>query len=242
MEGFAKITVSELGIKCRSKKEVYNLLWNEGAVYLPPIKDANHKFISQIMVGEKKYLKWSSVKVCTIPHYGKLRISDLIKFTRTQIDIDSYLPDYEYTKLQNRQWLCNVLNTLIGPALKKYIDDNIKERAKYVVNQKKLSVKALPELIHIFKNSNNVSVENGRTNHLIKKFGKRKWDEIENTDRDKLKDANKNIELLKSEIDRLEEKIIKYEDTQNALLKDKDKLYKLYEAGYIDSDGEIKQN
>ena len=122
------------------------------------------------------------------------------------------------------------------------IDDNIKERAKYVVNQKKLSVKALPEFIHIFKNSNNVSVENWRTNHLIKKFGKRKWDEIENTDRDKLKDANKNIELLMSEIDRLEEKIIKYEDTQNALLEDKDKLYKLYEAGYIDSDGEIKQN
>ena len=79
----------------QKQERVYNLLWNEDAAHLPPIKDANHKFISQIMVGDKKYLKWSSVKVCTTPHYGKLRISELIKFARTQIDIDSYLPDYE---------------------------------------------------------------------------------------------------------------------------------------------------
>ena len=40
MDSFAEIQVSELGIKARSKKEVYNLLWNEGDVYLPPIEDA----------------------------------------------------------------------------------------------------------------------------------------------------------------------------------------------------------
>ena len=40
-------------------------------------------------------------------------------------------------------------------------------------------------------------------------------------------------------INRLEDKIIKYDDTQSVLLEDKEKLCKLYEAGYIDSDGEI---
>ena len=87
MERYSEITISELGIKRRNKKEVYDLLWNEGAVYLPPLKDSNHKFISQIIAGDKKFLKWLSVKVCTIPHYEKLRIPDLIKFARTQIDI-----------------------------------------------------------------------------------------------------------------------------------------------------------
>ena len=122
-----------------------------------------------------------------------LRITDLIKFARTQVDIDSYLPEYEYSKLPNRQWLCNAINTLAGPSLKRYVDDKIKERVKYIVNQKKLTVKAPSEFIQIFKNSSNISLEIGRTNHLIKKLGKRKWDEIEDTDRDKLKEANKNL-------------------------------------------------
>ena len=179
--------------------------------------------------------------VCTIPHYMMLRITDLLKFARTQVDIDSYLPEYGYSKLTNRQWLCNVINTLVGPYLKRYVDDKIKDRVKYIVNQKKLTVKALPEFIQIFKSSSNISLENGRTNHLIKKLGKWKWDEIEDTDRDKLEEANKNLEFLQSKIDILEEKILTYEKNKNALLEDKDKLYKLYEAGYIDSDGEIKK-
>ena len=58
------------------------------------------------------------------------------------------------------------------PALKKYIDDKVKQTAKYVINKKSLSVKALPEFISLFKNSNNFSVEKGRTNHLIKSLGK----------------------------------------------------------------------
>ena len=122
------------------------------------------------MVGDKTYLKWSNVKVCTIPHSNKLRIYNLVSFGRTQIEFDYYLIDYEYAKFPNKQWLCNVLNALIGPALKKYIDDMVKQRVKYVVNKKKLSVKALPEFISILKNSNNVSVVKGRTNHFIKKL------------------------------------------------------------------------
>ena len=241
MEDYCEITVNELGIKCRSKKEVYNLLWSEGGIYLPPIKDTNHKFISQLM-GRQEAFEVLNVKVCTIPHYNKLRIADLLKFARTQIDIDSYLPDYDYSKLPNRQWLWNVLNTLLGPALKKYMSESIEGRVKYLINKKKLTVKALPEFINIFKNSKNVSVENGRTNHLIKRFGKRKWDQMENTDKDKLLDANKNLEALKKQIEQLEDKIENYEHNENALLQDKEKLYKLYEAGYIDSDGEIKES
>ena len=63
MADFSEITMNELAIKCLSKKEVYNLLCNEGAVYLPPIQDTSRSFIYQILVGDKKYLKWSSVKV-----------------------------------------------------------------------------------------------------------------------------------------------------------------------------------
>ena len=38
MAEFSEITINELAIRCRSKKEVYNLLCSEGAAYLPPVK------------------------------------------------------------------------------------------------------------------------------------------------------------------------------------------------------------
>ena len=141
MEAYSEIAVNELGVRWRSKKEVDNLLLSEGGIYLPPIRDANHKYIYQIIVGENKHLKWKDVNVWTIPHYDKLRISDLLKFARSHIDIDSYLPDYEYNKYSNRQWLCNVLNTLLGSALTKYIEQSIENRVKYVVNKLSLQSK-----------------------------------------------------------------------------------------------------
>ena len=45
---------------------------------------------------------------------------------------------------------------------------------------------------------------------------------MENTDKDKLLDANKNLEALKKQIEQLEDKIENYEHNENALLQDKE--------------------
>ena len=44
----------QLGVKGKSKREIYNILATEGKVYLPPYKDSHYKFISQVLVGEKE--------------------------------------------------------------------------------------------------------------------------------------------------------------------------------------------
>ena len=240
MDEYDEIAINELGLKSRSKREVYNLLWNEGGIYLPPLKDSHHKFISQIMVGDKKFLKCSQVKVCTVPHYKMLTIPDMLKFAKTKVDINLFLPDYEYQKYPNRQWLWNVLNTVLGDDFKKFVNEKIQERVKHVIWQKRMTVKALPEFIAIFKNSKNISVHNGRTNHLLRKFGKRKWDQMESDDKEKLKEAEAKLKNMESTIEKLENKVKDYMYTQESLLQDKEKLCKLYEEGYIDSDGEIK--
>jgi hypothetical protein len=49
----ASLTIDEFGIKAQSKTEVYQLLTTEGKVYLPPMKEAGHKYISQVVRGEK---------------------------------------------------------------------------------------------------------------------------------------------------------------------------------------------
>ena len=76
--------------------------------------------------------------------------------------------------------------------LKKFVNDKINERVKYVIAQKRMTIKALPEFVTIFKNSKNISVHKGRTNHLPKIYDKRKWDKIVSDDRDKPKEAENN--------------------------------------------------
>ena len=39
-------TTSQLGIKCKSIKEVHQLMTTEGHVYMPPIKLSNHDYVA----------------------------------------------------------------------------------------------------------------------------------------------------------------------------------------------------
>ena len=56
---------------------------------------------------------------------------------------------------------------------------------------------------------------------------------------DQNKEENKEVDLLWNKIKSLENKIKEYQANQDLFLQDKEKLVKLYQGGYIDSDGEI---
>ena len=45
--------VRQMGIKCMSKREVYNTLAIKGNIYLPPIHDTNCDYISDVISGRK---------------------------------------------------------------------------------------------------------------------------------------------------------------------------------------------
>ena len=138
MNHYAEMQISQIGLKSKSKKEVYDLLWNEGYIYLPPIRDAHHKLISQVIIGEKKHLKCSAIKICRIPHLKDLRVEDLLAFGANHINIDDYIPVYNYHKLPNREWLANVLNTLVGQKFKDFTEEKICARVKHIVTRRSL--------------------------------------------------------------------------------------------------------
>ena len=166
MDSYAEMQISELGFKAHSKNEVYDLLWNEGGIYFPPIEDANHKYISQVIVGDKLHLKCKNIIVCRVPHLKGLTVEDLLKFGEENSNIKDYLPEYEYQKQPNRQWLCNILNTLLRDKFADFVKEKIRDRVKHAVRQKSLNVKALPEFFDIFRKSNNISLQKGRSHFL----------------------------------------------------------------------------
>ena len=237
MEEFSEVLIQQVGLKWRSKKEDYNILTTEGGCSPPPLADSNYKYISTILVGDKKVIKWKNAKVCSVPHLKGLTIKNLLEFAKTQIEIDMYIPDYEYDKTPDRSWIWNVINTLWQDKFRKFIDDKISERVKHSINMKSLNIKALPEFINILKSSKNISTDNGRFHFLLKTAGKRKWEEVKKDDAEQLRYTLKENRILQDKIEKLHEKMVKYEDAQNGLLADRGKLCKLYQEGIINSDG-----
>ena len=102
MEEFSVISINEVALKSKSKKEIYDLLTTEGNIYLLPLWDTYCKFISQIICGEKLYLKWSEIKVCKVPHLKSLSVGVILEFARNNTNIDEFLPDFNYQKQPNR--------------------------------------------------------------------------------------------------------------------------------------------
>ena len=48
MDHLMEIDTDLVGIKAKSKTEIYNLLSSTGSIYLPPIRDCHYKFIYQL--------------------------------------------------------------------------------------------------------------------------------------------------------------------------------------------------
>ena len=84
-------------------------------------------------------------------------------------DIESYLPNYDYDKFSNRDWLCNIINTIANKKFCSFISEAMDKWEKMWIMNRGLKVEAIPEIVSIFSYSKNVSVMNGRTHFLIRK-------------------------------------------------------------------------
>ena len=116
-------TLNDVAIKARSKKEVYYVLTTEGGIYLPPIIDANSSYLKEIARGTKLFLYSTNVKVIKVPQIKKLFVNDILKWGKSKTNIDAYFPTYKYVKFPNREWICNVLNTIAYEDFQKYVKE-----------------------------------------------------------------------------------------------------------------------
>ena len=47
------------------------------------------------MIGDKKCLNVKVLKSQKIPEYEGLRVKDILKFSKSKVDIDMYIPNYD---------------------------------------------------------------------------------------------------------------------------------------------------
>ena len=242
MDTGVEFTIKDLASKCQSKSEFYNVLSTDGGLYLPPIQDATQGYLRSLMMGKKECLKSANVILIRVPHYKTLTIPKILEFARTKGDIDLYLPDYSYKKEPNREWLCNVINTLIGEEFRKFIKAKVMLRKNTLIQKSNLKITAKPEFISIFESSQSVSVQKGKSHFLVREQ-KRSKDAVmlDQAKQDKY-ESDKKVNLLHKELDELRNKLSELEEKQREFDYNEDKLAKLYELGVIDENANLISN
>ena len=137
--------------------------YSEMEEYLPPTQETTQKYLRAMMNRFKNYLNWKIVIVIKVSHYKRLTVKDIIEFAETQVDVHSYLPDFEYDKAPNREWLWNIVNTLIPSEFKDYIEQKVIEKKVSIYKSQNLCTMIKSEFVEIFKNSQSVSIIKGKS-------------------------------------------------------------------------------
>ena len=235
-------TVKHLAAKCKSKTELYNLLIRDGKIYLPPKQDATQKYLRELIQGKKLHLKWSEVILTKVPQYEGLKVKDLLRFAKSKTEIDQFLPEYSYNKEPNREWLCNMINTLITDEFQEFIKMKVEKRNKEIISSQNLGIKATSEFVEIFKRSQSISTTNGKSHFLARNPKITKEQQKIITLEEEKKELDSKASILKEELNDLKSKMNDLQHQQEISDSNNDKLSKLYELGRIDENGELIRN
>ena len=147
-----------------------------------------------------------------------------MRFAASKVNIKSYLPDYDYCKEPNREWLCNVINTLAMDEFQSFINIKIENRRQEMVKNQNLGVKVRPEFIHIFQKSHAVFTMKGKSHFLVRVPKVRKDQQKIAELIEEKKESDSDVRTLSKEIDALNSKILLLEDD---LINNDDNLEKL---------------
>ena len=123
----------------------------DGNVYLSPSKDSNKEYMMSIITGWNKYLTWDKVAFIKVPQYEGLTVKNILKFAQLHINIFDYIPSYNYDKDPNREWICNIVNSLIPSEFKEFIEKKVDVRKENSIKSQNLRVIILPQFGSIFK-------------------------------------------------------------------------------------------
>lgn len=97
------------------------------------------------------------IKSIYVPIYKGLSIDDLFKKADETPGVFDYFPERRDFSRLPRQWIANVLFTVVGKPIGDFVSKAIKERNDRVVENRNLVIELDPAVAEAFKRSLNVS-------------------------------------------------------------------------------------
>ena len=82
MESIKDITLSDISLKAKSKKEIYMALTVEGGLYLSPIMESNRNYKRGVISWIILFLYSKNAKWTKVPQIERLDLKSILKFGR----------------------------------------------------------------------------------------------------------------------------------------------------------------
>ena len=115
------------------------------------------------------------MKTIQIPHFEGLSTETMLYHARNWPDVAMALPSEqrEIEKLP-RQYIANVIYTVVGPVFKQWVDGEINKRNAKIIEDQDLAIDMDPEIHAAFMASQHVSTQHGSSGHLMKASANRR--------------------------------------------------------------------
>ena len=172
--GKVYITVKEFEAKYRDKREIYRFLASDVKCYLDSYETMTIWHLKDLAAGNKRKILSKHIKHIDIPQYEGLSISNLMEYAREHQEVMHALPIEREIKKLSRQYIANVIFTLVGSDFQHWVDDRISKRNQKVTNERNLNIEFDEDVAEIFRSSNAVSVNVGKGHAMMKMISKRR--------------------------------------------------------------------
>ena len=106
------------------------------------------------------------IKSLYVPIYKNLSIDNLLKKAEETPAVFDYFPERRDFSRLPRQWIANVLFTVVGKPIGDFVSKAIKERNDRVVENRNLVIELDPAVAEAFKRSLNVSSKSFPSNFI----------------------------------------------------------------------------
>ena len=127
-----RITSKEFAAKYKDKREVYRFLACDVQVYLDSFETMTIWHLKDLAAGRKKKILAKDVKHISIPQYEGLSIADMLEYARSYPAVMQALPVEREIKKLSKQYIANVIYSIVGAGFKDGVEDRMRSRNERV--------------------------------------------------------------------------------------------------------------
>ena len=108
--------------------EVHRFLSYECMRYMPSLQTCTDIHLRDVMSGAKTSLKTYQIKTIDVPHYEGLTIKDILEYAGEHQVVMNALPIPKECLRLERQYLSNLIYSVVGDPFKDWVDDRVSRR------------------------------------------------------------------------------------------------------------------
>ena len=123
----------ELGAIVRQAASVHGELLQHTNPFVSPADTVTIYFLKDLTSGVKKKIYGKEVRHITIPAYEGLALRDIATFSDQHPQVDDYLPDGKEVMKMPKQWIANVVHSVLKNIFSDWVKAQVQKRNEELV-------------------------------------------------------------------------------------------------------------